>query len=334
MNLLQKLDDWVEIPCGEFIDGLTERNRQRLNEQMQAMLRAMPLAYSAHLIRHLRNDITLEDYPPDTRDRIMELERLLFSNSALPQQKRAAQMESIRLRTELRPAADPSIPDTARMMLLHLRYELKEPGLEQARSLSSIEDMELRLYHRQHPEQTLTLNTFYIARFPITVNQQNSLDARERGPNVRRDGRHAVKVTPEAAEQMCASIGARLPTAEEWKKAAIGTDGRLYPWGNEWNPNAGYFSYAQNAPQEFNVDGFPEGVSPYGVWNMIGGLPEWVLQGEQLTSWGQHPKEIDYKMAWLYHVPVFGGYHPGGLSWPPTGTGVRPVMDRWPKHYF
>jgi formylglycine-generating enzyme required for sulfatase activity len=87
-----------------------------------------------------------------------------------------------------------------------------------------------------------------------------------------------VKVTWQDAADFCAWAGAALPSEVQWENAARCTDGRTYPWGEE-PPTDERCNWAENAASggdaPLDVRSCPQGLSPYGVFDMAGNVREW-----------------------------------------------------------
>ena len=84
-----------------------------------------------------------------------------------------------------------------------------------------------------------------------------------------------VQVSWDDAQAYCAWAGLALPAEEQWEKAARGTDGRIWPWGDK-PPTAAHCNFNRNVDDTTPVGKYsPQGDSPYGCVDMAGNVWEW-----------------------------------------------------------
>jgi formylglycine-generating enzyme required for sulfatase activity len=162
----------------------------------------------------------------------------------------------------------------------------------------------------EQPMHTVYLDAFYIDKHEVTNAQYRAcVDAGT--CNVPSDTTHydhanyaqhpVVYVSWNDADTYCQWAGKLLPTETQWEKAARGTNGRIYPWGNafdgsklnfcdancryDWKDTSANDGYAETAP----VGSFPAGASPYGALDMAGNVLEWVADWHDSGYYSQSP---------------------------------------------
>jgi formylglycine-generating enzyme required for sulfatase activity len=140
----------------------------------------------------------------------------------------------------------------------------------------------------EKPVHRVYLNAFSMDKYAVTVGQYAKYveaTGMEAPPewdimnHPQHLNRPVVNISWSDAATYCKWAGKRLPTEAEWEKAARGTDGRLYPWGNEaptrLHANFGKKEWA-NHMALVPVGMFELGKSPYGIYDMAGNVWEWV----------------------------------------------------------
>jgi formylglycine-generating enzyme required for sulfatase activity len=160
----------------------------------------------------------------------------------------------------------------------------------------------------EKPYHAVTLSAYKIGKYEVTVGEYQQCVAngacnnnKAIEPHYRtntdypecnlgatgKDNHPMQCVTWDGAKAYCEYIGQRLPTEAEWEKAARGTDGRKYPWGNEdatcdyavmasYNEWTGEYDCGCGTDSTWPIGSKEAGKSPYGAYDMAGNVWEWV----------------------------------------------------------
>ena len=136
---------------------------------------------------------------------------------------------------------------------------------------------------QNQPQHKINLPVYKIDKYPVTNAQYARYIAAtgHRPPSAWANGKipsgrelHPVSlVSWYDANSYAQWAGKRLPSEAEWEKAARGTDGRRWPWGNVMEPSRlnTYYNVGSTMP----VTAYPKGASPYGVMDMAGNVSQW-----------------------------------------------------------
>jgi formylglycine-generating enzyme required for sulfatase activity len=136
------------------------------------------------------------------------------------------------------------------------------------------------------PEEHVRLGPFYIDRRPVTNAQYKAFvdaahyppppspDWTEREVKAGREDLPVTEVNLSDAAAYAKWAGKRLPSEAEWEKAARGIDGRLFPWGNNWDSNL-CGANGSDTNETSPVGLVRAGQSPYGAFDMAGNVQEW-----------------------------------------------------------
>ncbi|MDX8413133.1 MAG: SUMF1/EgtB/PvdO family nonheme iron enzyme [Mariprofundales bacterium] len=157
------------------------------------------------------------------------------------------------------------------------------------------------------PQHSVTLRAYRIDKYPVTQAEYAKFVAANhyRPPLNWVNQRipqglllHPVTlVSWNNARDYCTWAGKQLPTEAEWEKAARGSDGRRWPWGNGLKTDAlnTYYSVRHTTP----VTTYPQGASPYGVMDMAGNVSEWTATiyaaypGNKAALAAMQPQQLD-----------------------------------------
>ncbi|MFM2309861.1 MAG: hypothetical protein RLY87_1983 [Chloroflexota bacterium] len=148
-------------------------------------------------------------------------------------------------------------------------------------------------YREESPQHHVTVDAYDIAQTPVTVGQYAAFisaggDAPISWVSQRSGDTQApvVNITLLMAQAYvewrgtCDGQSYRLPTEAEWECAARGTDGRQFPWGNDWDVSrAASREAGVSLP---TVGSYPAGASPWGLLDMAGTVWEWTTSIDAL----------------------------------------------------
>jgi formylglycine-generating enzyme required for sulfatase activity len=174
----------------------------------------------------------------------------------------------------------------------------------------------------EQPQHTLYLSDCYLAKTPVTNVQYAAFvqATGHRRPGHWKGGKPSgkedhpvVNVTWHDAVAYCNWLAEvtdrpyRLPSEAEWEKGARGNDGRIYPWGNQWDAER-CNSDDGGQGDTTSVGIYPHGASPYGLLDMAGNVWEWTRSVYRIAKPTQQQERVKKGDMWVRMESVHKDY--------------------------
>ena len=278
--------------------------------------------------------------------RMAELQSTAVALATMQAEVKATTSPSVPISPPLKQTGTPTLPPAIRPTFVSnidgmvMAYVPAGEFLMGSASSDSLADKD------EIPQHTVYLDAFWIDRTEVSNKQYSKCVLAQRceaseyidDPNFSGDNQPVVGIDWDNAQAYCRWAGRQLPTEAQWEKAARGTDGRIYPWGNQ-TATCDYAVLNDGSRNgcgtgaTWPVGSKPKGASPYGVLDVAGNALEWVTDWYAVSYYASSPLKNPLGPAFGQYRVLRGGSfsYDARLARSTSRNWYRPDSNFWDR---